>query len=82
MKPEEMKAIVAIIKDKGKGPSVDKAFGEGLHVDGERFVAFNIDDRHIYGRKVCLPSQVFSPFWLFALVTRDSAHADRLNLRI
>jgi profilin len=51
VKPDEMKTIVAILKENGKGPAVDKAFGEGLHVGGERFVAFNIEGRHIYGRK-------------------------------
>ncbi|KAK5660276.1 hypothetical protein OQA88_12816 [Cercophora sp. LCS_1] len=51
IKPEEMKAIVAILKDGGSGPAVDKAFGEGIHIGGERFVAFNIADRHIYGRQ-------------------------------
>ncbi|KAK0643562.1 profilin [Cercophora newfieldiana] len=50
LKPEEMKAIVAILGDAGKGPAVDKAFGEGVYIAGERFVAFNIEDRHIYGR--------------------------------
>jgi len=51
LKPEEMKTIVAILKDGGKGPAVDKAFGEGIHIAGERFVAFNIEDRHVYGRQ-------------------------------
>ncbi|KAK3352991.1 profilin [Lasiosphaeria hispida] len=50
VKPEELKNIVAILAEKGTGPSVDKSFSEGLHVAGERYVAFNIADRHVYGR--------------------------------
>jgi len=55
VKPEEMKNLVAILDGNGAGPAVDKAFGDGLHVGGERFVAFNIADRHVYGRKVRRP---------------------------
>ncbi|KAM7206866.1 Profilin [Naviculisporaceae sp. PSN 640] len=51
VKPDEAKEIVAILEGGGKGPAVDKAFSEGIHVDGERYVAFNVEDRHIYGRK-------------------------------
>ncbi|KAK4217853.1 profilin [Rhypophila decipiens] len=51
VKPEEAKEIVAILACNGKGGPVDKAFSEGIHVDGERYVAFNVEDRHIYGRK-------------------------------
>jgi profilin len=51
LQPAEMKNIVAIIGENGKGPAVDKAFGEGIHIGGERFVAFNIEGRHIYGRQ-------------------------------
>jgi len=47
-----MKNIVAILAEGGKGKAVDKAFGEGIHIEGQRFVAFNIEDRHIYGRHV------------------------------
>jgi hypothetical protein len=50
-----MKNIVAIIAEQGKGSAVDKAFGEGIHIGGERFVAFNIEGRHIYGRQVREP---------------------------
>lgn len=49
--PAEMKNIVEIIASNGTGSSVDKAFSEGLYIQGERYVAFNIADRHIYGRK-------------------------------
>ncbi|KAH6856663.1 profilin [Chaetomium sp. MPI-CAGE-AT-0009] len=48
---DELKTIASIINANGAGPAVDKAFGEGIHVSGERFVAFNIADRHVYGRK-------------------------------
>jgi len=48
---DEMKNIVQILAENGKGSSVDKAFADGLHVGGERYVAFNIVDRHVYGRK-------------------------------
>ncbi|KAK1759396.1 profilin [Echria macrotheca] len=51
IKPAEMKNIVEILKNNGSGPAVDKAFGEGVHVGGERYVAFNIADRHIYCRQ-------------------------------
>ncbi|KAK3687639.1 profilin [Podospora appendiculata] len=50
LKPEEMQTIVAILNDNGSGPAVDKAFSDGVYVQGERFVAFNVEDRHIYGR--------------------------------
>ena len=48
-----MKAIVNILAGNGSGPAVDKAFGEGLYIEGARYVAFNIADRHVYGRQVC-----------------------------
>ena len=51
LKPEEMKNIVKILADNGKGPNVDKAYGDGLYIAGERYVAFNIEDRHVYGRQ-------------------------------
>ncbi|KAK0715842.1 profilin [Lasiosphaeris hirsuta] len=50
VKPEELKAIVAILAGAGEGPAVNKALAEGVHIEGQRFVAFNIADRHIYGR--------------------------------
>ncbi|KAK0637347.1 profilin [Bombardia bombarda] len=49
--PAELKTIVAILAEGGKGPAVDKALGEGVYVTGERYIAFNIEDRHIYVRK-------------------------------
>lgn len=75
-----MKAIVAITKEDGRGPAVDKAFGEGVYVGGERFVAFNIEGRHIYGRKVCFPLLLFALSG-FVLAIRDRADADLLHLR-
>ncbi|KAK4112294.1 Profilin/allergen [Canariomyces notabilis] len=50
---EESKNIIAILNetDKTNGPAVVKAFSNGIHVGGERYVAFNIEDRHIYGRQ-------------------------------
>jgi profilin len=51
---DEIKNIIAILDDKDKkdGPFVTKAFAEGLHVGGERYVATRVEDRHVYGRKV------------------------------
>lgn len=51
--PEELKEIVAILneQDKKDGPAVVKAFGEGIHVAGERYVATRIEDTHVYGRQ-------------------------------
>ncbi|KAK4126239.1 Profilin/allergen [Parathielavia appendiculata] len=53
VKPEELKAIVAVLNepDKTNGAPVVTAYSEGLHVAGERFVATRVEDRHIYGRK-------------------------------
>lgn len=48
---DEMKFISTVLAEKGNGPNVDKSFAEGFHVAGERYVAFNVEDRHIYGRK-------------------------------
>ncbi|EGO59158.1 profilin [Neurospora tetrasperma FGSC 2508] len=48
---DEMKFISAVLGDNGKGPNVDKVFAEGLHVAGQRYVAFNIEGRHVYGRQ-------------------------------
>ncbi|KAK3398163.1 profilin [Sordaria brevicollis] len=48
---DEMKNISTILAEGGKGPNVDKSFAEGFHVAGERYVAFNVEGRHIYGRK-------------------------------
>ncbi|KAL2023085.1 hypothetical protein VTK56DRAFT_3995 [Thermocarpiscus australiensis] len=50
---EELKNVVAILdeQDKTNGPAVIKAFSDGIHIGGERYVATRIEDRHIYGRK-------------------------------
>jgi profilin len=50
---DELKNIVAILGDLDKKdrPAVDKAFGEGIHVAGERYVATRAEDRHVYGRQ-------------------------------
>ncbi|KAL2134669.1 hypothetical protein VTI74DRAFT_11180 [Chaetomium olivicolor] len=50
---DELKAIIAILKEEGKADAapVAKAFSEGIHVAGERYVATRIEDRHIYARK-------------------------------
>ncbi|KAK3903902.1 profilin [Staphylotrichum tortipilum] len=49
----ELKDIVAILNegDSTSGPASTKAFADGLHVGGERFVATRIEDGHIYARK-------------------------------
>ncbi|OTB06372.1 hypothetical protein M426DRAFT_319106 [Hypoxylon sp. CI-4A] len=49
IKPEEMKEIVAIVS--GTAGASDKAFGNGFHIAGERYVAFRIEDRSLYGRQ-------------------------------
>ncbi|KAK3318425.1 profilin, partial [Apodospora peruviana] len=46
--PAEMKSIVEILAG---GSGKDQAFSEGIHIGGERYVAFNVEDRHVYGRK-------------------------------
>ncbi|KAL2159912.1 hypothetical protein VTH06DRAFT_2045 [Thermothelomyces fergusii] len=52
VKDDELKNIATILEQTGKGgPAVDKAFSEGVHVAGERYVAFNVEDKHIYGRQ-------------------------------
>jgi profilin len=49
---DELKAIIAILNDNDKnGPAASKAYSDGLYVAGERYVATNIQERHIYGRK-------------------------------
>lgn len=48
-----MKFISAVLGDNGKGSNVDKVFADGLYVAGQRYVAFNIEGRHVYGRQVC-----------------------------
>lgn len=49
-----MKFIAAVVAENGSGPNVNKVFAEGIHVGGQRYVAFNIEGRHIYGRQVRL----------------------------
>ncbi|KAM0205099.1 hypothetical protein ACHAQI_009462 [Fusarium lateritium] len=48
LKPEEMKAISAIVS--GDSGAKDKAFADGLYVAGERFVMARAEDRSIYAR--------------------------------
>lgn len=49
-----MQAIIAVLNAQGdtNAAPVSKAFSEGIYVDGERYVATRIEDRHIYARKV------------------------------
>lgn len=49
---DEIKNIIAILNesDKVAGPTAVKAFSEGIHVAGERFVATRIEENHVYGR--------------------------------
>ncbi|KAK3987855.1 putative profilin [Cladorrhinum sp. PSN332] len=49
---DEISTIVGILAEAGSDnhPKTDKAYGEGLHVAGERYVAFRIEGNHIYGR--------------------------------
>ncbi|KFY93226.1 hypothetical protein V500_03839 [Pseudogymnoascus sp. VKM F-4518 (FW-2643)] len=46
--PAEMTNIVAAL---GGGAAADKLWTDGLHVAGERYVVFKVEDRSIYGRK-------------------------------
>ncbi|KAJ4416453.1 profilin, required for normal timing of actin polymerization in response to thermal stress [Neurospora sp. IMI 360204] len=50
---DEMKSIAALVAENGnaEGPNVKKVFADGLHVGGQRYVAFNVDGRHVYGRQ-------------------------------
>ncbi|KAK3390401.1 profilin [Podospora didyma] len=51
---DEIKKIIEILTESegaGAKPAVDKAFSEGVHVAGERYVAYSIEDRHLYARK-------------------------------
>ncbi|KAK4193875.1 profilin [Podospora australis] len=49
---DEIKNIIALLNesDKVQGATAVKAFSEGIHVTGERYVATRIEDNHIYGR--------------------------------
>ncbi|RSL92845.1 hypothetical protein CEP52_013598 [Fusarium oligoseptatum] len=49
LKPEEMKAISSIVsEDKA---AIDKAFGEGLYIGGERYVLTRVEGRSLYARQ-------------------------------
>ncbi|PHH92525.1 hypothetical protein CDD83_7022 [Cordyceps sp. RAO-2017] len=48
LKPEEMKAISAIVG--GDSAAKDKAFADGLFVAGSRYVMARAEDRSIYAR--------------------------------
>ncbi|KYK59480.1 putative profilin [Drechmeria coniospora] len=48
LKPEEMKAIAAIVG--GDAAAKDKAFADGLYIGGERYVMARAEDRSIYAR--------------------------------
>lgn len=52
-----MKNIIAILNetDKENGTATTKAFAEGIHVAGQRYVATRVEDRHVYGRQVRPP---------------------------
>jgi len=49
IQPLEMKNIVAILAKTKE--TVDKAYAEGFHIGGERYVVTRIDERSIYGRQ-------------------------------
>ncbi|KAK3339372.1 profilin [Neurospora tetraspora] len=53
VKPDEMKFIAAVVAENGnaEGPNVKKVFADGIHVGGQRYVAFNVEGRHVYGRQ-------------------------------
>ncbi|KAI1828675.1 profilin [Xylaria intraflava] len=48
IQPDELKTIVTILS--GPGPAVDKAFGDGLYIAGERYVLTRAEGRSIYAR--------------------------------
>lgn len=50
LKPEEMKAISAIVG--GDAAAKDKAFADGLFICGQRYVMARAEDRSIYARSV------------------------------
>lgn len=58
--PAEMTNIVAAL---GGGAAADKLWTDGLHVAGERYVVFKVEDRSIYGRKVSFPFPPFAALW-------------------
>ncbi|KAI1461945.1 profilin [Annulohypoxylon moriforme] len=49
IKPEEMKNLVNIISN--TSGAVDKAYADGVHVAGERYVLTRAEDRSIYARQ-------------------------------
>ncbi|KAG5983360.1 hypothetical protein E4U55_000098 [Claviceps digitariae] len=49
LKPEEMKAISAIVG--GDSAAKDKAFADGLFIAGSRYVMARAEDRSIYARQ-------------------------------
>ncbi|KAI0177870.1 profilin [Pestalotiopsis sp. NC0098] len=49
IKPEEQKELASILS--GAEAAKTKAFAEGVHVAGERFVAFKVEDRSVYLRQ-------------------------------
>ncbi|KZZ90432.1 profilin [Moelleriella libera RCEF 2490] len=49
LKPEEMKAIAAIVG--GDDAAKDKAFADGLYIAGERYVMARADGRSVYARQ-------------------------------
>ncbi|EQL02129.1 profilin [Ophiocordyceps sinensis CO18] len=48
LKPEEMKAISAIVR--GEVKAKDTAFADGLFICGQRYVMARAEDRSIYAR--------------------------------
>ncbi|KAI1210023.1 Profilin/allergen [Annulohypoxylon truncatum] len=49
VQPAEMKNLAEIVS--GSKAAVDKAYADGLHVGGERYVATKIEDRSVYARQ-------------------------------
>lgn len=47
---EEMKNLASIVT--GDQAAIDKAFAEGLHIAGERYVLAKAEDGSVYARKV------------------------------
>jgi hypothetical protein len=73
----ELQQIVAILAEQGKtdGVNVSKAFADGIHVAGERYVATRIEEQHIYARQV--PLSPFLPQHTCAPTKdRNTSHQD------
>ncbi|KAI1804131.1 profilin [Daldinia bambusicola] len=49
IKPEEMKNIADVVAQTAN--AADNARANGIHVAGERYVAFRVEDRSVYGRQ-------------------------------